>query len=131
MAYWSSSIGIDASSDGFVHVHWSKFCAASSAAVARSHTHSPRLPSQRHGPVPTDQPMTQSNNAYTILPSNDGDNGLAVNKAGYTHYPETSWFKIGLKVMKSGRGTYSFTFQSSHQRFLDCMTCFRPSHLKY
>ena len=22
--------------------------------------------------------MTQSNNAYTILPSNDGDNGLAV-----------------------------------------------------
>ena len=68
---------------------------------------------ERHGPVPTDQPMTQSNNAYTILPSNDGDNGLAVNKAGYTPYPETSWFKIGLKVMKSGRGTYSFTFQSS------------------
>ena len=31
---------------------------------------------ERHGAVPTDQPMTGANNAYTILPSNDGDNGL-------------------------------------------------------
>jgi hypothetical protein len=68
---------------------------------------------ERHGAVPTDQPMTGANNAYTILPSNDGDDGLAVNKAGYTPYPETSWFKIGIKVVKSGRGTYSFTFQST------------------
>ena len=68
---------------------------------------------ERHGPIPTDVPMTAANNAYTILPSNDGDNGLAVNKVGYTRYPETSWFKVGIKVMKSGRGTYSFTYQSS------------------
>ena len=83
--------------------------------------------------VPDNQPLTAANNVYSILPSNDGDNGRvailiqidefcmkhelfikndefcntnddfnakfqAVNKVGYTPYPENGWFKIGIKV---------------------------------
>ena len=36
---------------------------------------------------------------YQLLPSDDGDNGLSVNKRQYDRYPEGSWFKIG-----AGRG---------------------------
>jgi hypothetical protein len=68
---------------------------------------------ERFAHPPDDQPLTAANNVYSILASNDGDNGQAVNKVGYTPYPENGWFKIGIKVTQSGRGTYSATFQST------------------
>ena len=40
---------------------------------------------------------------YQLLPSDDGDNGLSVNRAAYDRYPEGEWFKIGLKVVKINR----------------------------
>ena len=68
---------------------------------------------ERFAHPPSDQPLTAANNVYSILASNDGDGGQAVNKAGYTPYPESGWFKIGIKVTTSGRGTHQATFQST------------------
>ena len=54
---------------------------------------------QRHGH--STEVLTKANNIYSIVPSHTGDGGLAVNKAGYTPYPQGHWFKIGLKVHKT------------------------------
>ena len=48
------------------------------------------------------------------LQSSTGDGGQAVNKLGYTAYPQGHWFKMGLKVEKTtqyGQTTYRVTYQ--------------------
>ena len=50
-----------------------------------------------------------ANTAYSLLPSQEGDDGLSVNRHTYTPYPEGPWFKMGLKVIRINRRRGEFT----------------------
>ena len=56
--------------------------------------------------------MDDSNNVYSLLPSDDGDDGLSVNKANYSPYAEGVIMNMALKVEKNG-AEYFMTFLSS------------------
>lgn len=66
--------------------------------------------SRRSGAVP--DPLTPANTPVSLLASADGDDGLSVNRASYTPFPDGPWFKQGLKVSRTLSG-YLVEFQST------------------